>query len=132
MRHAIAFAIVFAALTATGTAAQAQKVYKCGNTYSQTPCGDGKTLDTTAPDASTDIARKQTVDKENKRQLAAAKALEKERLATEAEVRKRHALEAKALEQEKARSAKGSGKDSAKKKEGPQFFTAKQIPPAKP
>jgi len=132
MRHAIPFAIVFAALTATGTGAQAQKVYKCGNTYSQTPCGDGKTLDTTAPDPSTDIARKQTVDKENKRQLAAAKALEKERLATEAEVRKRHGLEAKALEQEKARTAKGSGKDSAKKKEGPQFFTAKQVPPAKP
>lgn len=85
MRHAIAFAIVFAivfaALTTTGTGAQAQKVYKCGNTYSQTPCGDGKTLDTTAPDTSTDITRKQTVDKENKRQLAAAKALEKERLA---------------------------------------------------
>ncbi|MDZ7893267.1 MAG: hypothetical protein U5L73_16140 [Rhodoferax sp.] len=132
MRHAFAFAIVFAALTATGTTAQAQKVYKCGNTYSQTPCGDGKTLDTSTPDASTDIARKQTVDKENKRQLAAAKALEKERLATEAEVRKRHALEAKVLEQEKARTAKGAGKDNTKKKEGPQFFTAKPVPPAKP
>lgn len=132
MRHAIAFAIVFAALTVIGTEAQAQKVYKCGNTYSQTPCGDGKTLDIAVPDAGTEMARKQTADKENKRQLAAAKALEKERLATEAEVRKRQAAEAKALEQEKARTAKGSGKDSAKKKEGPQFFTAKQVPPSKP
>ena len=132
MRHAIAFAIVFVALTATGTRAQAQKVYKCGNTYSQTPCGEGKTLDTTASEPSTDIARKQIADKENKRQLAAAKALEKERLATDAEVRRRHALEAKALEQEKARTTKGAGKDSAKKKEGPQFFTAKQVPPTKP
>jgi hypothetical protein len=136
MRQITIFAMLFIAFGAISTGASAQKVYRCGNTYSQTPCGDGKTLDTSTPGASKEIARKQAVDKENKRQVAAAKALEKERLATEAEVKKRHDAEIKALEQEKARQAKdqskGKGGDTAKKKSGPEFFTAKQMPAAKP
>ncbi len=116
--------------------ASAQKVYKCGNTYSQTPCGGGKTLDTGSPSPASAATRKQAVDNENKRQVAAAKALEKERLALEAEGMKRHEADLKAMELEKTKAAKNE-KDAAtpaplKNKKPPEFFTAKPSPAAKP
>jgi hypothetical protein len=115
--------------------ASAQKVYRCGNSYSQTPCGGGKTLDTTSVGSS--VASKQAIDKENKRQMEAAKALEKARLAQEAEALKRHQAELKAMELEKAAAAKGAGSNTEaaktlKNKKPPEFFTAKQAPASKP
>ena len=131
MQNKTLIATLFIAASAISTGASAQKVYRCGNTYSQTPCGAGKTLDTTAPNAQSAAARKQAVDKENKRQVAAAKALEKQRLADEAAAQKRHEADLKAMELEKAKVAKG-GSDAAgsapaplKNKKPPEFFTAK-------
>jgi len=54
----------------------------------------------TSSNAASSVARKQAVDKENKRQMEAAKAMEKARLAQEAEAMKRHQAELKAMEEE--------------------------------
>jgi hypothetical protein len=138
MQNPLLFATVLVAACAVSTSASAQKVYKCGNTYSQTPCGGGKTLDTTSPNAASSVARKQAVDKENKRQMEAAKAMEKARLAQEAEAMKRHQAELKAMEEEKTKAAKGAAGGTAsaqaplKNKKPPEFFTAKQAPTEKP
>ena len=126
-------ATFFIAACAISTGASAQKVYRCGNTYSQTPCGGGKTLETASPGAQSMAARKQAIDKENKRQVAAAKALEKERLANEAHAQKRHEADLKAMELEKARLAQsasdaaGSAQAPLKNKKPPEFFTAKPV-----
>ena len=127
-------ATLLIAASALSTSASAQKVYRCGSTYSQTPCGGDRTLDIASPNAQSAAARKQAVDKENKRQMAAAKALEKERLANEAAAQKRHEADLKAMELEKAKTAKaasdaaGSTPAPLKSKKPPEFFTAK--PPA--
>ncbi len=136
MRSPVLFATFFAAVFAVSTGASAQKVYRCGNTYSQTPCGGGKTLDTNSPNAANAAARKQAIDKENRRQVEAAKALEKDRLAQEAEAQKRHQADLKAMEEEKARAAKGASANATpaplKNKKPPEFFTAKPAPVSKP
>ncbi len=138
MQNPILLATVLVAACAVSTGACAQRVYRCGNTNSQTPCGGGKTLDTTSPNAASSVARKQAVDKENKRQIEAAKAMEKARLAQEAEAMKRHQAELKAMEEEKNKAAKGATAGTAsaqaplKNKKPPEFFTAKQAPTEKP
>jgi hypothetical protein len=58
----------------------AQNTYKCGNTYSQTPCPDGVLLDT--PDKRTGMQKKQ-VESSADRTANAADAMEKDRLAQE-------------------------------------------------
>lgn len=126
-------ATFFIAVCAISTGASAQKVYRCGSTYSQTPCGGGKTLETASPGAQTAAARKQAIDKENKRQVAAAKAMEKERLANEASAQKRHEADLKAMELEKTKrtqgvnDAAGSAQAPLKNKKPPEFFTAKPV-----
>ncbi|WNO04660.1 hypothetical protein [Rhodoferax mekongensis] len=138
MHQRLLIAISFIAACALSTGASGQKVYRCGNTYSQTPCGGDKTLDTTSPNATSAAARRQAVDKENKRQMEAAKAMEKARLAQEAEALKRHQAELKAIEEEKTKAAKGatgaavSTQAPLKNKKPPEFFTAKEAPAAKP
>ena len=142
MQNKTLIATLFIAVSALSTGASAQKVYRCGNTYSQTPCGGDKTIDAEGTGAAASAARKRANDKENHRQVEAAKALEKQRLAEEAEAQKRHEAELKAIETEKARAAKlakgepdpnsSSNKLPLKAKKPPQFFTAKEVPAAKP
>ncbi len=142
MPKKVLIATLFIASCALPMWAGAQKVYRCGTTYSQTPCAGGKTIDAASAGANASNARKQASDKENRRQVEAAKALEKQRLAQEAEAQKRHEAELKAIEAEKARAAKlanGEGdpqssnyKTPLKGKKPPQFFTAKEVPAVKP
>jgi len=74
------FASLFIVITAISTAAGAEKIYKCGTSYSQTPCADGKVLSIEdAPDAQ----QKKVVDANTRRDAKLAKDMEKERLAQE-------------------------------------------------
>jgi hypothetical protein len=132
MRLASKIAMLLIATTAASTGAWAQKVYRCGSTYSQTPCGEGTTLDH-LPNPVDTAASPQAIERENKRQLAAANALEKERKAMEAEAQRRNMAIAKAQEKEKLRESKSTDAHSARKKKdkGPEYFTAKQPKPAK-
>lgn len=74
------FAIVFISLCAVHQGLQAQNIYKCGNSYSQTPCAGARTL--SLDDARTS-AQKQQTDAAMRSDAKQAKALEKDRLVQE-------------------------------------------------
>ena len=73
-------AIIFISLNSIGTLASAQNVYRCGNTYSQTPCPSGKSLDVT--DNRSADQKKQT-DAAAANSAKAGDNMEKSRLAQE-------------------------------------------------
>ena len=73
-------AILFISTNAIGTVASAQNVYRCGNTYSQTPCPSGKSLDVT--DNRSADQKKQT-DAAAANSAKAGDNMEKSRLAQE-------------------------------------------------
>ena len=75
--------IIIVANYAIPTWANAQTLYRCGNTYSQTPCDNGKTIDVT--DSRTAAQQKQAAAATSNR-VAQAGVLEKERLAREKRV----------------------------------------------
>lgn len=73
----LAFAMI---MGAAACAAQAQAIYRCGQTYSQTPCPDGRIIDSSDPrTAAQRVAAKRAAAKE--KQLAAK--METERRAQE-------------------------------------------------
>ena len=74
------FAIIFASLLATHQGLWAQNIYKCGSSYSQTPCEGASTLN--LDDARTSAQKKQT-DAASRGDAKQAKALEKDRLVQE-------------------------------------------------
>lgn len=74
------FAIVLISLCSLHQGLQAQNIYKCGNSYSQTPCAGGSTLK--LDDARTS-AQKQQTDAAMRSDAKQAKALEKNRLVQE-------------------------------------------------
>lgn len=80
MRQEMLNAAIFIAVCAVSTWASAQNTYRCGNTYSQTPCPNGKTLDVT--DSRTTDQKKQT-DAASANSAKAGDAMEKARLAQE-------------------------------------------------
>jgi hypothetical protein len=74
-------AVVFAAAGAFTSASYAQQTYRCGNTYSQTPCADGKAME--VQDKRTDEQKTQasnaTRDTENTAKKLAAERKARER-----------------------------------------------------
>ena len=115
-------ATFFIAACAISTGAIGQKVYRCGNTYSQTPCGEGetKTLDTgpgTANNAEA-RARKKATDQQTKRDTKTANTLEKERLAREAAEGKMAQAQRKALEKAQAAERSAARAQSRQAKSG--------------
>jgi len=92
------------ALTCLPALAQAQKIYRCGNSYSQVPCPGGSTVE--ADDSRTAAQRKQhETSVQNERRTADA--MEKDRL-------KQEAAAARAAQQaEKAASAKPAAQKPA-------------------
>lgn len=73
-------ALVLIAITALSTAASAQNVYKCGDTYSQLPCPGGVVVDATDQRTS---AQKAQSDLATGRDARTAEAMEKARLQQE-------------------------------------------------
>jgi len=125
--HKLQIAIFFIATCATLTGAEAQKVYKCGSVYSQTPCNDATTLD--SGDSRTP-AQKAQADANTARTAAAANQMEKERRAQE----KRDLVAQTALNAPPKSKAGADAKppkpaSKKKKKKEPEFFTA-QAPKA--
>jgi hypothetical protein len=72
---------LFVAISAFSAPAPAQLAYRCGNSYSQTPCPDGVAVD--ASDKRT-AAQKQEADLATRRDAKTASSMEKARLAQEA------------------------------------------------
>ncbi|MES2879659.1 MAG: hypothetical protein V4713_14695 [Pseudomonadota bacterium] len=73
-------AIFLIAACALSTGARAEKTYKCGNNYSQTPCPGGIAIDT---NDSRSLLQKQQTDLATSRDAKAAHAMETARLKQE-------------------------------------------------
>jgi hypothetical protein len=80
---------IFVAINAAMTVAQAENIYKCGNTYSQSPCAGGQLM---SVDDSRDPQQKIQRDAATQRDAELAKDMAKTRLANEKALR---ALETK-------------------------------------
>lgn len=75
--HPLIFSIV---LSAVSSFTAAQTTYKCGNSYSETPCADGKAV--VNQDLRTEDQKRQA-DETTRRQKSAASGFEKDRIAQE-------------------------------------------------
>lgn len=112
------------AACAVSTGAWGQKVYRCGATYSQTPCQDAVTID--ADDARSQ-AQKTQADQSTARDIKTANTLEQARLKEEETAAARSQ---RVTQGHKSSTAKSKAKTVAtaqkksKKKKDPEFFTA--------
>ena len=131
MRHPIFDAIIFVAICALSSWANGQNAYKCGSTYSQTPCPDGVPVAT--GDTRTEAQKRQT---ESATSLTArtADAMEKDRLAQEKRdlAANRSAAPSttpgtQAPTHKEADKPPGATAKKKKKKNEPEYFTA-QVP----
>ena len=112
-------AILFIAAHAISVSAAAQKVYKCGSSYSQIPCTDAVKVAT--DDGRTAVQKKES-EKAVARDMQAAKAMEKERLAEEKQAQASGKESAKVIEKISAAQAPAvskPAKDEVRKGEAP-------------
>jgi hypothetical protein len=128
-------ALFFVAIWAGSTWAAGSNVYKCGSTYSQTPCEGAVAVQV---DDSRSKEQKSQSDAAIVQQGKAANAMEKARLKEEAQAIAQ-SKPAKPVTKPAAKapsSAKGNTdvlapKDSKAKKKESEFFTAKEATPTK-
>ena len=115
------------AAVASGPAALAQTIYKCGNNYSQSPCPGGSVVDADDPRTP---AQKAQADRSAGKAAKAAERLERDRLAAQ----KAHAAPAStrpAVMAAPKEPASAPRTPTAKaQKPGPPYFTA-AVPPDK-
>jgi len=78
--QSINFRLLVTVGLAFATLAHGEEIYRCGNSYSQSPCADGKVLNI---DETRDPARKKEVDAATRRDRQLADQLERERLIKE-------------------------------------------------
>jgi len=114
------FATLLIAVYAVSTGAWGQKVYRCGASYSQTPCPGAVTVE--ADDARSPQQKAQA-DRAIARDVAAANTLDKARLKEEAQAAAPTIPNTKNTKSSKTKTAKS--KTRAKTKKVPEFFTAK-------
>jgi hypothetical protein len=79
-RQGFFFAALLISLCALSTGLQAQNIYKCGNSYSQTPCPGASTLNL---NDARDVTQKRQSDAATRRDTGLAAALEKDRVTQE-------------------------------------------------
>ena len=82
MRYPTPSTLFLIAILALSTGASAQKIYKCGTTYSQQACPDGIVIPATAPP---EAAQKKAADQATRRDALTADRMEKSRLQQEKE-----------------------------------------------
>ncbi|MEK9803190.1 MAG: hypothetical protein VW475_07305 [Curvibacter sp.] len=109
---------------ACGTVAQAQTVYRCGNSYSQTPCPGGSTVDAT--DSRTPEQRK-AHEASVRQEKRAGDALEKNRLKEESAARKA----AEQADRAQRDGDKATPSAATRKSSGQEKIPAYRAPPAK-
>lgn len=144
MKKVHTFATLFIAAYAVSTGALGQNVYRCGASYSQTPCPGAVTVET---DDARSPQQKAQADRAIARDVAAANTLEKARLKEEEEAQalklRPSGAKSNKAKNTKSRAQPKSGdqligskvptssdrtkKTKGKKKKAPEFFTAKVI-----
>lgn len=105
---AVAFISVF---TCTHSA-WAQKVYRCGNSYSQSPCASGKGVEVPVEDARS-ADQKADIERATQRNARAAEALERTRLEEEKQLELKYAAEAKQAEEKRVLAQKQAAREKA-------------------
>lgn len=120
MRHPPLNALILMVLYVCSTGAGAQQVYKCGGSYSQTPCPEGVVIDAT--DARTKAQKTQT-DLATERAERIAAAMEKVRLQQEKANRATPTPKVKAKTAASANNSRASQAKKKRKKES-EYFTA--------
>ena len=124
--RAYGIAIVFIAAHAISAGATAQNVYKCGSSYSQIPCTDAVKVPT---DDTRTVAQKKESDRAVARDMQAAKAMEKERLAEEKKAQTSGKESAKVIEKISAAQAPKESKpakDEVRKGDAPKKKSTKK------
>jgi cell division septation protein DedD len=132
LQNPFLLALLLIAACATSTAAWAQKVYRCGATYSQTPCQDAVALDT---DDARSKAQKTQADQATARDVKTANTLEQARLKEEKEAAIRSQPVSQGRKSSKAApqtKTDASAPKKAKKKKEPELFTATAASEKKP
>jgi len=120
--RALSIAIFLVAACAVSTGAWGQKVYRCGASYSQTPCPDAVALD--ADDARS-TTQKAQADRATARDVKTANTLEKTRLKEEEAARSPSVTQGGKSSTTKSKTKTDtSAPKKAKKKKEPEFFTA--------
>lgn len=120
--HRLSVAIFLIAACAISTGAWGQKVYRCGSSYSQTPCPDAVALDA---DDTRSKAQKAQADRAITRDVKTANTLEKTRLKEEEEARSPSVTQGGKSSTTKSKTKTDtSAPKKAKKKKEPEFFTA--------
>ena len=113
--------LFLAATAALSTGATAQKTYKCGDSYSQTPCPGAAQIETADPRTS---AQKKQTDTAASRDAKSAETLQKTRLQQEAKDLAANSSAA-TLAAPAPEAANGARPSQLKKnKKTPEFFTA--------
>lgn len=104
----------------------AQTIYRCGNSYSQTPCAGGNAI---AIDDSRDKTQKAQTDAAARRDLKAAETLEKNRTKQEASRARapRPYNEPVDYDMPLDEATTGHSYDNGKKSRKPEHFTAKTL-----
>lgn len=129
-------ALFFIAASAYSAWATGSNVYKCGSSYSQTPCEGAVPVHV---DDARSTAQKLQSDAATLHQGKTANAMEKTRLKEEAQALAQNKVPKPKVKpaqpaQTKAEtdtSAQGASQHGKRKKKEPEFFTAKETPPAK-
>lgn len=125
MASSVRFAAILMALCTQGAAAQAQNVYRCGETYSNQPCAGAVVVPTDDPRSAAQRAESRAA---TQRDTRLADQMEAERLKREAELARELARERAAASKSAAppSTPASSGKRSAPqgKLKKPELFTA--------
>lgn len=139
-------ATIFIAISALSTSVAAQKVYRCGSSYSQTPCPEAVIVEV---EDRRSASQKSASEAQVRRDASIADAMEKQRLQEEAQAIADRSTTPPAHSKKKSRTAstpvpttsstgnaaatsdKAPPKAKGKKNE-PAFFTARVLPGKKP
>lgn len=131
MKSTCVLSIVLSVGSLLAAPATAQTIYRCGNSYSQTPCAGGQTIDA---DDSRDKTQKAQTDAAIRRDLKAAETLEKQRAKQEASRARapRPYGDAGGYDLPLQEASTEHGYEGGRKTRKPEFFTAKTLGEAHP
>ena len=127
--HPVLVAFAASLFLITAGLCQAQ-TYRCGNSYSSTPCADGTSIDSS--DTRTPAQQKAALAS-TQRQQAQASALEKDRLKKEAAAQKvaKQAQPTSNVSKAPARNEAPPKQHHKPQRKPPEYFTAKDATPKK-
>jgi hypothetical protein len=125
-RQVAAWALGATAVLGIGAVQAAPTVWRCGNSYSEQPCPQGKAIETEdAPSAE----RRREADEATRRDLAAAESMQRERLRREAQPPRQAVLIGMPAQRATPGKTADTPPKAKKPRAGPKDFTASYATP---